>query len=69
MCVQQPSEELPEERRMEIYQALADEQDLYEFTPEQARQRVILVEALRKLLKDNTQLTGQEERQRRRDRR
>lgn len=35
-----PPEELPEERRLEIYQALADEQDLYEFTAEQARQRI-----------------------------
>jgi hypothetical protein len=34
-------EGLPEERRMEIYQALADEQDLYEFTAEQARRRII----------------------------
>jgi hypothetical protein len=33
-------EELSEDRRREIYQALADEQDLYEFTAEQARQRV-----------------------------
>jgi hypothetical protein len=40
MSPQRSSEELPEERRMEIYQALADEQDLYEFTAEQARKRV-----------------------------
>lgn len=40
MSPHQPPEELSEERRMEIYQALADDQDLYEFTPEQARQRV-----------------------------
>lgn len=38
MNQRRPPEELPEERRMEIYQALTDEQDLYEFTAEQARQ-------------------------------
>ena len=40
MSPRQPQEELAQERRMEIYQALADDQDLYEFTPEQARKHV-----------------------------
>jgi hypothetical protein len=40
MAQHQPQEELTEERRMEIYQALADDQDLYEFTPDQARKHV-----------------------------
>jgi hypothetical protein len=37
MSPRRKQEELSEERRREIYQALADEQDLYEFTSEQAR--------------------------------
>ncbi len=36
----QPPNDRSEELRQEIYQALADEQDLYEFTLQQARQRV-----------------------------
>jgi hypothetical protein len=40
MPKKQPSEKLSEELRQEIYQALADEQDLYEFTLQQARQRI-----------------------------
>ncbi len=40
MNTQPGPEELSEERRREIYQALADEQDLYEFPAAQARQRV-----------------------------
>jgi hypothetical protein len=36
----QPPDNLSEELRQEIYQALADEQDLYEFTLQQARQRI-----------------------------
>jgi hypothetical protein len=35
-----PPDDLSEELRQEIYQALADEQDLYEFTFQQARQRI-----------------------------
>ena len=35
-----PAKELSEEQRQGIYQALADEQDLYEFTQQQARQRI-----------------------------
>ncbi len=37
MFPQGPAEELSEQRRLEIYQELADAQDLHEFTPEQAR--------------------------------
>jgi hypothetical protein len=40
MTPRRTPEELSEERRREIYQALADEQDLYEFTAEQGRKRV-----------------------------
>jgi len=40
MPPQRPTDELPEERRLAIFQALANEQDLYEFTPEQGRRRV-----------------------------
>jgi hypothetical protein len=39
MAAQSP-EELPEERRMEIFRALAEAQDLYDFSPEQARKLV-----------------------------
>jgi hypothetical protein len=35
-----PPRELSNDLRQEIYRALADEQELYEFTLEQARQRI-----------------------------
>jgi hypothetical protein len=41
MSQQRPPEDLPEEQRLIIFQALADEQDLYEFTLDQARKRII----------------------------
>ena len=41
MPSKQPSDNLSEEQRQRIYQALADEQDLYEFTSQQARQRIV----------------------------
>jgi hypothetical protein len=40
MSGHRPPDELPEERRLEVYRALADEQDLHEFTHEQAVKRV-----------------------------
>lgn len=40
MSRHQPPEDLSQERRMEIFQALADEQDLYEFPIQQARERI-----------------------------
>ncbi len=40
MPSKQPPKALSQELRQEIYQALADEQDLYEFTLQQARQRI-----------------------------
>jgi hypothetical protein len=36
----QPQDNLSEELRQEIYRALADEQDVYEFTLQQVRQRI-----------------------------
>jgi hypothetical protein len=40
MPKKQQTNDLSEELRQEILQALADEQDLYEFTLQQARQRI-----------------------------
>jgi hypothetical protein len=40
MPKKQQTNDLSEELRQVIYQALADEQDLYEFTLQQARQRI-----------------------------
>jgi hypothetical protein len=37
---QHPPEELSEERRLKIFLALSDEQDLYEFSLAQARKRI-----------------------------